>query len=483
MKMRTTRLFAGKVAASCVAMGAILGGTVFAQDTETLAGGLRFTLGISAGLRADENPDLSSTNPNPTIFQDTRLSFGLIKETALDTLRINFNGGLQLRQEDRGGFSSDFDDPRASINYLRQGVNSSFGVNGTFRQTRLEFFDVLVTSDLDPDSTADPDAGVPVDSTELEQSTGTRLVYNLGGALELGLNDPLGLRLEARHQQRDYRDVTDPDLFDTTTDTLNATLRYDLSPVITTRLRLSHQQYTASDTQNTDRQTQEYTFGATLDMTQTLVLDVGLGHTGITTDETISGVRQSREQNGTNASVSLAQDMTNGTVALSFVRSFGVNDERDSIEVSRSLDLPRGSLDAAVGATRGSEGNAQATLRLAYVQDLARGSISATVQRNVTTNTLNEDVLTTRASLGYRTDLTAVSSLSLAFDYIRVTDGGAGASGDQERATLRASYSHDLTEDVALTAGYQHRLRSEEDESANSNSISLSISRRFNLRP
>ncbi len=475
MKKRHSHLSAGLGAAACLAVGAIVGGTVFAQESDETAGGLRLTLGISGTLRADDNPDLSFGDKNATVFQDTRLSFGLINETAVDTLQINLNTGLRLLNESQGGFDASIDDPRVSFSYARQGVNSSFGVTANARQTRLEFFDPLVVPD--------PVEGEPTDSTDLILSTGTRLSYNLGSTLELGLNDPLGLRLEARHQQRDYNDVTDPDLFDTTTNTLSATLRYDLSPVLSTRLRLSNQQYSAADTLDTERQTQEYTFGAALDLTKTLVLDVSLGATRITTDETIASLRQSREQNGTNASASLVQEMTNGTVAFSFIRSFGVNDARDSVEISRQLDLPRGSLEAAFGATRGDEGNTEATLRLAYVQDLARGSVSASVRRNVSTNTLNEDVLTTQASLGYQTDLTAISSLSLGLDYIRTADGGSGAATDQERATLRASYSRDLTEDVALTAGYQHRLSNEDSDQANSNSVFVTISRKFNLRP
>lgn len=483
MRKRHLRRTARALAATSIAAGLILGQNVLAQEGDG-TGGLRLSFGLSTSLRVDDNPELSFGEKNETVFEDSRLTFGLLSERGFDTLRLNFNAGLQLLNESQGGFSTNFDDPRVSFRYDRRGQNSTFGLSADFRRSRLQYFDPLLNplpgGGL-PDPT--PDDGVPPDSTDLIQSTGQRLVYSLGATLELGVNDPLGLRLEARRQERDYRGVNDPELFDTRTDTLNATLRFDISPLVRTRLRLSERLYSASDSLETDRETQDYVLGATIDLTKTLELDASLGATRILTDETISGTRSSREQNGTNASVSLVQQMTNGQVAFSFIRSYGVNSGRSTIEVSRQLELPRGSLEAALGATRGIEGNTEVTGRLAYTQDLLRGSLSASVQRNVVTNVLNEDVLTTRASVSYKADLSGISALSLGLDYTRVTDGGTGTSTERERATFRATYSRDLTEEVAMVAGYQHRLRSEGDQQADSNSVFLTLSRKFDLRP
>lgn len=483
---RTTRAFI----AGSLGVGLILGQNVLAQESDG-SGGLRLTFGLSSSVRVDDNPELSFGDKNETAFWDNRLSFGVISERGIDTFRLNVNAGLQLLAEEQGGFGTNFDDPRLSFRYDRRGVNSTFGLSADFRQNRLQYLDPLLNPLPGAGGGIGGEAGeppisegeVPPDSTDLIQSSGRRLVYSLGATLELGVNDPLGLRIEARRQERDYRNVNDPELFDTSTDTLNATLRYDISPRLRTRLRLSERQYSASDSLQTDRETQDYTLGATLDLNKTLELDASIGGTRILTDETIGGTRQSREQNGTNASVSLVQQMTNGQVALSFIRSYGVNSGRSTIEVSRQLELPRGSLEAALGATRGIEGNTEVTGRLAYTQDLLRGAISASVQRNVTTNILNEDVLTTRASVNYKADLTGISALSLGLDYTRISDGGSGASTERERATFRASYSRDLTDEVAMVAGYQHRLRSEGGDQADSNSVFFTLSRKFDLRP
>ena len=78
--------------------------------------------------------------------------------------------------------------------------------------------------------------------------------------------------------------------------------------------------------------------------------------------------------------------------------------------------------------------------------------------------------------------ITEQSRLGLSLD-LADTGGGAGVAGSL-RQTVTASYSQDLAADWQLTAGYQFRsLDTSTADRADANSVYLTISRKFTLRP
>jgi hypothetical protein len=438
-------------------------------------GGLRLSLGISGSLRADSNPDLAFAGGRSERSFVTRLSFGLTSETRTQALRASLSSGYRLAS----GARSRFEDPRASLSYTREGVNSRLALSASYRETRLRFFEALLPDPEEPP----PDPDTPPDPDDLVSLVGTRASYDASLTWETGLRARLGALLELRHRGRDFTGTLDPALFDSRTDTAAVTLRFDLAPATVARLRLARDHYRAADAPDTDRTTDTLRLSLSHAFSEALRLEASIGRSRIETEAGLGPARATTETRGTTAGLTLARDLANGSVALAWTHSFGVTGRRDTLRVSRSLALPAGSLEASLGATRGAAGRTEAVGRLAWRQDLPRGTIAASVERSVATNSLDQDVLTTRASASWNRELNAVSSLTLGLTYARNEDAGAGVVAARERTSLRAAWNRTLIEDVQLSAGIEHRRRTEAGGSASSNAVFVTLSRRFDLRP
>ena len=90
----------------------------------------------------------------------------------------------------------------------------------------------------------------------------------------------------------------------------------------------------------------------------------------------------------------------------------------------------------------------------------------------------------TSATVGYTTQINPLSSLSFEADFASVADLGATPTSRTNLASLRAAYSYRLTETFDLTAGYEHRIRTETGQPrANSNELFLVLEHRFEARP
>jgi hypothetical protein len=468
-------------AAICLMAGGALVSQGRAQGADEANGGVLLSFGLTATIRADDNSNLGfGAAAKSGLFQNTRLTFGASFETAATLFRLNANAGVQLSKLSGESLDTAFDDPRVSLRYERTGADSSLTLTANYRRSDLEFFEPL--ADPDPDQPADPD-DPGIDDIDLIAATGTRLTYGAALVYEIGREGPFGATFDLRRQTRDYSATTNTSLFDTETTTLATALRFDLSPVTSVRLRLSHRGFIADDTEQTDRVTRSYTLSLTQDLNPTLVFDASLGITQIETESGVGVLRNVSTTDGTTFSLGVTQDRTDGSIRLSYSRSVGVSGDRDTLQISRDLELARGTLNASLGATRIASGKVQTTARLAYSQDLSHGSFSASLERNVSTNSLEEDVLSTRVAVNYRVELSTLSSLSLGVNYALTEDAGAGGTVSRDRANLQASYAYALTEKVDLNVGYQHRLRSEGGETATSNSIFLTLSHKFDLRP
>ena len=436
-----------------------------ARAAGATAGGLSLTFGLASELRADDNYALNENSSGTAFIFDNTLSFGLLSQTLTDTLRLDASGVVRLGDFPETGFDSGFEDPTLSLDYIREAADSRLTFDANYRDADLAFLDPLAEADLV--------------TGDLIVDTGTRLTYGAGLRLEIGLDAPFGANFNARRQVREYTDTTAPELFDTTTDTVGAGLRFRYSGTGEARLNLSQEDYTAKGTRATDRVTRNITLGVAQDLTPVLSLDASIG----LTDLDRGAGSPSGSEDGMTGGVGLIRTLTNGTAGVRFDQTFGVNGERSTLRFSREIELPAGSLSASLGGTKGETGGTEVVARLAYAQDLPRGSFRASVERDVTTNSLDEDVLGTRIGLDYRTDINSLSGLSLSLDYAITESAGDSAASDRDAATFAATYTRELTEDVDLSAGYRHRLRKDNGDTARSNAVFLTLSRKVTIRP
>lgn len=436
------------------------------QDTP---GGLTLTFGISSSIRVNDNFDLDSPSPGTTSLWDNRLSFGLLKESQLQTISFNLEGVVRASNfPGRSAELSFLDDTSADFAYARNLGNSRFEFGADYSNTDLDFLDPLSLID-------------DLDETDFIIDDGRREILSANLVFETGIDDPFGFLLELDHGKRNYSGTSDPGLFDTDTHGISATGRLRFSPVLEGRLTASYDKYDALDADGTERITSSYNFGITYNVSPTTVIDATLGHQEV--EENLTAIPSTSTESGVVGTFALTRELTNGIVGVSLESDITTTGRRSSIELNRALEFPTGSLEASIGATRGAAGDTQAIGSIAYIHELPLGSISASASRSYSTSTLGNDTRTTRAALGYTTQLGRLSGLALDLGFSEVTDVGVGATDSTTTGSFRATYTYELTEDWNLSTGFEHRIRdSDTIAQENSNEVFLTLERLFTIR-
>ncbi|MBE0454236.1 MAG: hypothetical protein IBX58_11200 [Roseovarius sp.] len=462
------------IGGGCLSVLALGTGPMLAQQLgspETGGPVLRF--GIGSTLSATDNYNLDPNNgDNATLF-DTRLSFGYLNRRANDVLRLDLSG--LLRANEPPGGSSVLDDRNARLGYDRDGVNSrlSFGADYSFASVdSLDPFDDRFFIDD------------PLDPSDLTRDRGDREQFGARFSLESGLTDPVGFRLDGRYRRQDFSDTNDPDLFDTEIFNLTGTTRVTLSPVTEGRVVLRYEDYSAEDVPQTDRVTGSVNLGLTQALSQIDTFDILIGYQQIETEETIGGLRQTDTNTGFIGSLALERELTRGTIGTSFDLRESVNGRTATWLVNRAMPLPRGGLAFSLGATSDVDDTIRPVGSLAVTHEMARSTLTASLERQVTTSSRSNELRTTRASVNYTYEINEISDLGFSVNVADLDRAGGPAVNDTTRADLRATYSRALTPDWRLSSGYEFRMRDEENiGTATSNRVFLTLEREFVLRP
>ncbi len=437
-----------------------VGGLCPAVAQEDAPGGTILTFGIETSLRISDNYNLEFAAPGTSTILDTALSFGYLAETATDRFAFDIDGVLRASDLPGAGGDFRFDDPGVTVSYDREGANSRLTVSAAYNEANLDFIDPFEF----------------IEDGDLVSGSGRRAASSASLIFETGTSGPLGFGIELGHRAVDYRDTTDLSLFDTQTDDIALTARMQLSPVIEGRVRLSQEEYSAEDATSTDRTTRALSFGATYEISPVTTLDATLGLEKI--DDSVDGV-----DDGSFGTLSLTRALPNGSAGIELDRSFGTEGGRTTLSVSRSMDLPNGRLAFNLGVTEGDTGGTGIVGSIDYVQTLPQGELTALLERSVDSDSSGNDILTTEAAIGYTMPATAVSTLSFDFDYIEVNEVGTGSAIDTDRTSFTAAYTHELTEDWDLSAGYEHQRRfTEGSGTASSNEVFLTLGREFSIR-
>ncbi|KNX40063.1 hypothetical protein ROTO_33940 [Roseovarius tolerans] len=465
----------GLIRTGCLSVLFLGAGPMLAQQgSSPEAGGPVLTFGISSTLSATDNYNLEPNNSENAELFDNRLSFGYEKRRANDVLSFDLSG--VLRATEPPGGSRTFDDQRARFGYDRQGVNSTLSFGADYS---LSSVDALDPFDEDPFFEDDP-----LEESDLTQDRGDREQIGARFSFESGLNDPVGFILDGRYREQTFTDTTDPDLFDTETFNLSATTRFTLSPVTETRVVLRYEDYSADDVPQTDRQTSSVNLGLTQALSKVDTLDVSLGLQDIETEETIGGVRSVDRESGVIGNIGLTRDLARGTIGTTFDVSESENGRTATWLVSRDMPLPRGAIGISVGVTSDVDDSIIPVGSVDFTHQMKRSTLTASLERQVTTSSRSNELRTTRASLGYNYEINSLSALEFSANIAELAQSGGPAVNDTVRADLRAAYSREITEDWRLSSGYEYRMRDEDSVgSATSNRIFLTLERNFVLRP
>jgi hypothetical protein len=388
-------------------------------------GGLRYVFGLSQRLEASRNPDLSIPAGDSRIDAVTSLSFDLTSSTPLDTLSLSLDGGLRLNKTGSDAVDSGVDGPHLSFGYDRIGANAGFSTNLAYSDDRIETLRPL--SDF---LNEDGEIELPTNPEDLT-GTGNRRASRFDIRLDLGTEAPLGASLAAGFDRNDYSDVSDADLVDNQTLSLETTVRLRFSETLSGDVTLRHAVYEAEDAATTRRQSQDLDIGLSQAISPRLSVSAGVGFSV----ERVEEFGLETKSDDVTARLGLAMDLPNGGLAF----DLGL----DSAEISWRQALPRGNISAALSHSPDADGS---------------GSTSV-------------------AALNLSQSLTAVSGLNLGLSYSDFSDPG---ENDVTRADLTASYTHSLTEDWGLSVGANLTRRDEDTiGAATSSTVFLSLSRNF----
>jgi len=421
------------------------------------------TLDLISRFEADSNRFLDTSSPGTTYEATETLRFGLMSETAVQSLDLTVSGALRFQEDPVDGSSFDFNEPTVDLSYTRRVSDSSVSVSANYRLSDVS--DAADVDDLDPD--------------DLAVGTGELAVYGASVNLQVGLSAPLGFSFDASWDERSYRDTTDPDLEDISRYSYGASANLRFSPVTRGSLSATRMHSSSDNAEATETEDTIYDFSLTHDLRRALVLTGSLGYAE--RDSTELGVLTST--NGLTGGINAVQTLKNGTVSAGL--DFDNSDEENEVSVSveRSMALRDGSVTAGLTVTNGEDSGAVFLGTLDYSKSLPNGALSVGLRQSISTDSDDDEVKLSELNLSYSHSINSVSGLGLDLRVSRSEDGGMGSAIETNRADFIASYSHELTPDWDLTAGYRHRRFKEEGTSAaTSDALFLTLSRSFDLR-
>lgn len=432
------------------------------------------TLTFGSTLNVNDNRRLAAVSPGTTTALDTALGLSYLTRTATSSFGLTASSVLRYKKEPGSGAETGFEDPRFGLSYSRQGANSSLSFAASQRRSEIAFFDPFELID-------DPEA--PVDSGDLTPGvSGDRSDTSLSLGLETGIEGPLGFSLGLSRRDRDFSETIDPDYFDTRTDTVSLGTRLQVSDRTTANLSYSRTDFRAEDVEQTERLSESLSLGLSHALRPDTVLGVILGVSDIVVDETIGGLRTRRGNDGLTAGLSLNRDMPNGGLGLSYNREVSINGTRDSLTLSRDLELPNGELAFTFGTSKLEGGSSTWIGSLSWRKALPAGALTATLDRRAGTTTDNDEVTTTRARLGWSQELTPATGMNISLEYLDTDSDVPG--DDRSRARLQLGYSWDVAQDWQLSGGYTRtRSTRETADATSSNAVFLSLQRSFTFAP
>ncbi|WP_171236711.1 hypothetical protein [Ruegeria sp. HKCCA6837] len=340
-----------------------------------------------------------------------------------------------------------------------------------YRERDLAFNRALTDVNLD---------GV-IDSADVTGTFGDQINTRGNLNFETGLNDPLGFRFNYSHNERRYSGTADPTLFDNSDDDYSAAALLRISPVLQGNLRVSYREFEADDAAQTDRKTTTVSTGVTYNISPITTVSANIGYTQV--DNTLRAINANNVTEDFVWRFFWNKTLPDGSVDFQADQSFGVNGARTNATFGRNYQRSNSTLAFNVGFTRGPFGEVTPIGQIDYSYQLATSRIGATIQRRVGTSTQSVETRQTLAFLTYDYLINSMSALSFSVNYIDQENEGSNPSNPRQRGTFNASYSHAITNDWAINIGYQYEMDDRSGFKADSNSLFLTLGRRFTLKP
>ncbi|MEO3417105.1 hypothetical protein AAFO92_20815 [Roseovarius sp. CAU 1744] len=435
-------------------------------------GGLSLTLGVEQRFEAGDNLGLERPEEGNSALSTTSLTFGL--DTATSNQSLSATAGFSLRAGEVPSSSdteTGFVEPQFTFNYMREGYDSVFNVDGSYRESDIAFTSAL--SDFTDETGV---IVLPEDFQNLDGS-GTRRNYSLRTSLETGRNAPLGFVFDANVRGISY-DQQSANLDDNFRYGAGVRANLRFTEVTTGFAAYNFDHFESDDAQNTERDTNAIEVGVAQELSERASFEAAIGFTDV--EEELNGFSMSTS--GLTGRFSFNYLMPDGAITSSYSTTVDQDGSRHTINVGRSFELPRGMFAIDVGATKEESADADLIGSVRYTQQLPTGSFSVGLNRGVSTNSDDNERITTTADLGYDHEINNLSSIGFDLSFGLSEASGGNANDDTRRTDVSASYRRQVTSDWSMTTGVAYRVRDEDiGGKSDSTSIFLTLNRDFNL--
>ncbi|WP_298854410.1 hypothetical protein [uncultured Ruegeria sp.] len=433
--------------------------------------GLSVTLDYLSSLRHDDNLRLTDPSLGSTTWWENTLALNVLKQTADSRLSFDLSGLYRIANEPIIGTDSSFSDPLARLDYQRTRSNSQLGLLLEYSERDLAFNRSLTDTNLD---------GV-IDIADVIGTIGDQVDTRGDLDWQTGLNDPLGFQFTYSHRERSYTNTIDPNLFENRIDDYSATAFFRFSPVFQSDLRIAYSEFAAEDSVRTDEQTTVVSIGGTYDVSPITTINASIGYSQV--DDTQRATNTTTVTEDFVWSFAWTKTLPDGSADFQIDQLFGVNGSRINATAGRSYQRPNSVLSFNAGFTRGPFDEVTPIGQIDYRYQLASSQLGATLQRRVATSTQSLETRQTVAFLTYDYFINQVSGLSFTVNYIDQEDEGPGPTNPRDRSTFTASYTRAITRDWALNVGYQYERDDQNGFAATSDSVFVTLGRRFTLKP
>ena len=450
------------------------------RASERGPGGLTLSFGVGLTVRAEDNADLSEDTDDGEVELIGNLAFGVLSQTRVQRLALDLDGDLAASTNpDEGDDSFELENPRLGFAYEREGARARVGA--ALRYRRIDLDEARL---IDPDDVFDDLPG----EDDLVIDDGAQSDLDAEVEVVTGLGRPLGFELQLRAERRRYEDTDDPELTDRDIDAAEGALRLDVTPLLTTRLTFEAQNL--DDVSGEERRARALGVSAVYEATDRTTLTAVLGGSrvealrGFDLDEDgIDDELRDSETSGVVGSLGVVYDMPSGTIAAELESELEEDGRRDTLRVARAFEPFEGvDLSASVGISREDDQDPQFVTDIAYVQELRRGRLRASLERRAGSSVDGDDIAATSANLNLLREVSRVSAITLDLDYALVEETGEDDEGES-LSELRLAYVRSLTPDWSLSAGYELTRRAEGDDAASSNALFVTLGRNFVIRP
>ena len=433
--------------------------------------GLQVSLDLSQGFSFGDNLSASSEPTGDGFVSETDLAFSLTSETRRDSFQMDLGARYKVGDlPDEGGWVNEIIDPFAKLAYTRQGRGSSFTIG--YATSKIELQDSVISL-LDLDT---------LEVTDLVIEAGSRSDNRLNMEFISGTDGPVETSLSLRFDDRTY-DSTDASLIDRKLWTFNGAVRLaatrNTDVVFSTRLSEENRE----DANLTDFRNARYTVGIETDIDPATRLVAGLGTSHISVDEGIGTARTTKDYDSLVGSFSLKRAVKNGTAEVKLESDHTRAGTRQTLRLTRAMDLPAGSLSFTAGGIWEETGQTSALYELAYTKAYKRAALQANLDQVASSNVSGQTFLNTSVKLRYVQELSVLSHLDLRVAFTDIRETSNAANGDSRRLSASASFNYSITDDWMFTTGVRHTdTSSNGNTTLRSNELFANVSRSFDLR-